>query len=218
MALAVDTTSNDIILSGDTSSFAHTCTGSDLILVIVVTRATGESVNSAKYNGVSATSRVTVANAANKVDIFTLDNPATGSNTVEVILSGSSAKFMVSVVSLTGRNLTDSTGATNTKTGTAQPKTIDLTTTTDGAFVVDGLTAGGGVHTVGAGQTTIGLSANLASSYEAGGASPATTTMSWASTISQVYGSAVLEISGDTVVVVGGGGEMNLNTKFWGAN
>lgn len=90
MAIAFDTTT----LGGvGSSSWTHVCTGSNLFLAVVVQDTAGGSnvISGVTYNGVSMTSNGTPTADSNgdKLWMFYLINPASGSNTVSISYSSS---------------------------------------------------------------------------------------------------------------------------------
>lgn len=81
MAIAIDANTRSTA-----TSFSHTCTGSDLILRVVVSTAGSAAGLTATYNGVSMTQAVSVdvpVAGDGHAEFYLLD-PATGSNTVAI--------------------------------------------------------------------------------------------------------------------------------------
>jgi hypothetical protein len=66
---------------GATLTFSHTCTGSNLKLFVSVTDGSGAPATSVTYNGVSM---IKVATDQRSVNLWYLDNPATGAHNVVV--------------------------------------------------------------------------------------------------------------------------------------
>lgn len=129
MAIAIDATSSGRVT--DTSlTFAHTCTGSDLILFVGAFGAVGsDNITGATYNGVAMTlvGKVVVA-SGRYTYLFRLIAPATGAHNV-VISANASSLLQGLAASYTGVDQTtfiDQTG-TNTSTG-AGSHTQTLTT------------------------------------------------------------------------------------------
>lgn len=102
--------------SGSSYSWSHTCSGSNRALIVCVNLNTfgGISISSVTYNGVGMTlvAGVTASNSRRSA-IYKLSNPASGSNTVQVNLSGASDSSATSI-SFTGAHQT-----TGSLTGTA---------------------------------------------------------------------------------------------------
>lgn len=132
MAIAFDSSASNSLEDGTSLTWSHTNTGSNLGLCVTV--ATGTAITSVKYNGVSMTESV---NSSNLSYIFTLENPATGTNTVEVILavtgdvSGGSLSF-------TGVSQSNMVGNTQTSTlGSGTSLSLSLTIDTVDNFSVE---------------------------------------------------------------------------------
>lgn len=91
MAIAFDAATAQTQTSGTSSqTFSHTCTGSNLILLVGVTVwNTGDIVTGITYNGVAMTrlTRYVPSAAFNPVYLYYLLGPATGANNVVVSLS-----------------------------------------------------------------------------------------------------------------------------------
>ncbi|KKL68291.1 hypothetical protein LCGC14_2126460 [marine sediment metagenome] len=105
-AIGFDTSTEigDVQVDTSSGSWSHTCTGSDLILAVVVTMRANNSVSDITYNSVSLTHETGADQDANNVhtEVWYLINPATGSNTVEVTLSASTNRWWSAAISLTG--------------------------------------------------------------------------------------------------------------------
>lgn len=120
MAIAYDTIT--VVNAGNTGTdpytFSHTCTGSNRGLIVVVGTGGGTpaTVTGVTYNGVSMTQETTNLNNNRREYIFSLPNPASGSNTVSVDWSGSSPEMAIMAISYTGVDQTDMVEATNTTT------------------------------------------------------------------------------------------------------
>lgn len=113
MAIAYDTiTVNKDTTGRSSASFAHPCTGSDLVLVVICLfrhQTLNPSVSTVTYNGVAATQRQRISYNYTgtrylTAEVWTLDDPATGSNTVAVTYAQTQAADAVLVISLTGAN------------------------------------------------------------------------------------------------------------------
>ncbi len=113
MALAFDATNTGSMTNSNTLSFSHTCTGSNRVLLFTFHyySATALDPQTVKYNGVDMTlleSRVYSTNY--KMKTYYLVNPATGSNTAQVVWASS---------------LKVATGITQSYTGESQYVPID---------------------------------------------------------------------------------------------
>lgn len=106
-AVAFDTTSTFIISGASSGSQAHVVTGTNPFLGVCVTMENGvpTTVSSVAYNSVSLTLKASLILNSGGIDqvveLWYLANPATGSNSLAVTLSGS-ANAHVAGVSLTG--------------------------------------------------------------------------------------------------------------------
>lgn len=124
-------------------SWSHTCTGSDLVLIVGVTHWHSDNtaiVSGVTYNSVALTQIRTDIHGADdskKTDLWYLLAPATGSNTVEVTMNKVIGnKWGGCAVSLTGVAALD---ADNGASGTGTTITVDVTTVADNAWVVDNI-------------------------------------------------------------------------------
>lgn len=171
--------------SGVTSlTWSHTCTGSNLGLIVGVSFYPGnvESVTGVTYNGVAMTTIGSVLSVDQRAHQWRLINPATGAHNVVVTFSDA-VDAVAGAVSATGVHQTTMIGTQATASGTAVEPTVDVTSATD-ELVVDCLCwweNGAGAPTVGADQTQrweIHSTANAdgAGSTQVGAA---TSTMSW---------------------------------------
>lgn len=199
-AIAHDADSNAGNSVGNVSSFswAHTCTGSNLALVVRVyvrsQAGPGDThPTSITYNGVGLTEQQHIAPGAGTnrsfayIGIWYLKAPATGSNTIAVTFNDSPGGAAVygSASSFTGVNQTtpiDSAGTTST--GTTTPVTISVTTANANAWIVDATSfsqvTGSGTFTGNSPQVRDYLSSltpadDMASSYQGPVVTPAAT-------------------------------------------
>ena len=159
MAIAFDATSNSDAQAGTTPySWSHTCTGSDLVLVVGVSiRHSSVTVSGITYNGVALTQiRTDGRTSSTYSEIWSLKAPATGANTIVVTLSGAPTRSVAGAVSLTGVDQTTPNDANNGGTGTGTTASAVVTTVADNAFVVGVVgvrTSASQTITVGAGET-----------------------------------------------------------------
>ena len=129
------------------------------------------------YNGVAMSSIGSKVESFFSVELWGLANPATGSNTVEVTLSGI-ADTVANASSFTGAaTTTEGFASASNTTGDA---TVDVTTVEDNDWVVDSVVASDGTITVGAGQTQRqNVSGSVAMSTEGPKTPAGSVTMSW---------------------------------------
>lgn len=145
MAIAFDAVSSTSSAadSASTLSWSHTCTGSDLSLVVAAYCAADATVTGVTYNGVAMTQKVTKTQDADVLtELWYLASPATGSNTVEITYSGSITRRRGIAVSLTGTNGTTGVTASGGQ-GTGTSFSLAATTQTDNSWIVDGYGDGG---------------------------------------------------------------------------
>lgn len=170
--------------------WAHTCTGSDLVLVVNISiYDSADTVTAVTYNGVAMSSRGSVSNGQYTVYQYILVAPATGSNNVSVSVSESVFDFGGTSISLTDTDQSTPAGTTVTASGTSTTPSVTATSAAD-EIVVDGLIiVHSGTLTVGADQTerrnTIAGSGFV--KYAASTAAGSTPTMDWSNSSSQAW-------------------------------
>lgn len=184
MAVAIDSANNGTqATTSTTMTWSHTCTGSNLMLVVFIAGMT-DTAPSVKYNNVSMTHQDTVLDGSTGIYVFTLANPSTGANNV-VMTAGANSRYAGNSVSLTGATL--GTISKSGPSGASNPSFTAVTSSTGSGFVVDGLKGRDGASSsAGAGQTRYsiqeyfnsGSNACLNASYEAF-SSGNDVTMSW---------------------------------------
>ena len=193
MALAIDAVTDAAGSGAGPFTWAHTCAGSDRVLLVGISYYdSGDTVSAVTYNSVALTvvSSSTVSNGQYTSTMYRLIAPATGSNTVSVTFTGSVFDFGAGAVSFTGADQTTPLGTAVTATGTDTTPTVTVTSAS-GEIVVDALTiVHSGTLTVDGSQSqrwnSAGASGHIkyAGSTEAGAA---TTTMSWSNSTSQAW-------------------------------
>jgi len=147
MAIALDAVAKSIEQTSTTNfTFSHTCTGSDLCLVVAVA-SSANPATSATYNGVSMTA-VAAATTLNGLYIrhFYLVAPATGANTVSITFSSAAGVAYGLSASFTGVDQSSPIDATSTgSTGTSNTGMGDsVTTVANNAMVLGGIARGSG--------------------------------------------------------------------------
>ncbi len=135
MAIAFDVASGLQSNSGTVHTFAHTCSGSNRLLVVFVMCASSRTVNSVTYGGVAMTFKTKTSGPSQNIHIYHLVAPATGSNNVVVTIDSSSFCYPTAV-SYTGVDQTTPTGNSVAQNGSTA--TVTLTTTVDNAIIVAG--------------------------------------------------------------------------------
>lgn len=135
MAIALDTTSGNNGSAGTTVTFSHTCTGTDLMLVVFVAVQSGTP--SVTYNGVSMT-QVAVESSGNPLTyMFVLENPATGAHDV-VVTKGSGVQTGANAISFTGAQSYDDT---STAAGNSTSASCTVQTNRSSGYTVVGVVA-----------------------------------------------------------------------------
>ena len=179
-------------------SWSHTCTGSDLVLVVGVSiRHNTVTVTGITYNGIALTQiRTDGRTSLTYSEIWFLKAPATGSNTIAVTLSGGPTRSISGAVSLTGVDQTTPNDADNGATGSSTTPSASVTTVADNAWIVDVVavrTGSSETITVGSGQTQRWNVLDGANGLRAGGSheGPVTpagaTTMDWTISASKAW-------------------------------
>jgi hypothetical protein len=150
MAIALDATSTKNEANGTSISNNHTCTGSDLALVVLAWTSSGsDDVTSVTYNGVAMTQVDKLSDGSGSMYMYLLLNPATGTHSITVNTSG--ATFIsFGGASYTGVKQTAQPDAHDTKTtGASTSFTLPLTTVANNCWVIGGAWHNGFAITVG---------------------------------------------------------------------
>lgn len=216
MALAFDATSNSGNKSSVSSySWSHTCTGSNLILVVGITAEnasdTGQMlVDGVTYNGVAMTkandqdTTVTPGGSSNYSSIWYLKNPATGANSIAVTHHGTVVASVGMAVSYTGADQTTQPDvAGNGNKANSGTGSVAITSSTNGAVYVDVLNGSGSGNALTVdGTQTQRQNITFAGNFRAGMSTFAQTlagakTMQWTFT-SQVWAMSALAIRPST--------------------
>lgn len=162
MAIAFDNST-----ASSSASYSHTCTGSNLILWVHVGSFTA-TTSSVTYNGVSMTKAVDSGLQDGAYNtLWYLINPATGSNTVAITVSGGSL-WGSEAASYTGAKQSGQPDATNSAYQTSAPLAVSVTTVADNCWVVGGGMdkSGSGVSSAGSGTTQRSQSNNSNAIYD----------------------------------------------------
>ncbi len=140
MAIALDTTTIGTGTSGTSSSFSHTCTGTNLILFVQVgSQGSTQTVSGVTYNGVSMTQiNSTFHSGVRTTTLFYLLNPATGSNTVTISMTGNVFQLGIAA-SYTGVKQSGQPDANSIKGPTTTTSYSDsVTTVADNCWTIMG--------------------------------------------------------------------------------
>lgn len=219
MAIAHDADSNTGSNGASSLTWSHTCTGSNLCLIVGI-NASDETVttSSVKYNGVSMifAKRQVNANDGNWAEIWYLANPATGANNVVATFS-ENMMVMAGAVSLTGVDQTNPLDATAGASGDSNPVTVNITSVADNAWAVDSVQASAQTDTpvVGAGQTSSWIRPQSTShgmgSYEGPKTPAGSITMSWSNI--QVFREWATAVATFKPAAEGGGGGPSITSS-----
>lgn len=136
MAIALDATSNAADSSGTTLTFSHTCTGSDLVLVVFATTQSGTAAT-VTYNGVAMTRRAYESATNPRIGAYVLADPATGAHDI-VVTTDNDIATAASGISFTGAQ---DYSAVATATNTSTSASITVTTAESVGFVTVGIIA-----------------------------------------------------------------------------
>lgn len=207
MAVAVDAVSSAAGGSASNFSWAHTCSGSDRLLMLGIAWYDSiDTISSVTYNSVAMTAVPSSSKSIGQytVVLYYLTNPASGSNTVAVTFSGGVFDFGGGAISFTGADQTTPLGTAATASGTSTTPSVAVTSAS-GEIVLDTLIiTHSGTLTVDGSQTQRWNSTGsgytkYAGSTEGGAAS---TTMSWSNSTSQdwaITGVAIKPVSTNTL-------------------
>lgn len=144
MAIAyVNQTTDSDSAGATTASFSHDSSTADTLVVIASgLNSSGQSTvaDAATYDSTSMTSQVSGVRAGNSVNIFTLVNPSSGSNTVEVTFPAVTQAYYVTAIGYSGVDQTTPTGVTFSGTSGSESAAVSdtQTTTADNSLVVIG--------------------------------------------------------------------------------
>lgn len=158
MAIALDAQSNGAASNTTSVSWSHTCTGTNLALIVGIWSQSGDAVTSVTYNSVAMTQAVKLAMtgsaAGQYIYLYYLLNPATGTNTVAATSSG--VGIDGASTSYTGVKQSGQPDATGTNVSTATTSlTTSLTTIADNCWLV-GFAYTGSTQTAGTNTTLRG--------------------------------------------------------------
>lgn len=137
MAIAFDAAAQGQAIA-TSLTYSHTCTGSNLTLVVsVYSVVTSAGISGVTYNGVSMSSAVAEQSSGNqRASMWYLANPATGANNI-VVTGGAAVLFIESTsVSLTGTN-SSPLGGTNFGHFTGTHPSTTVTTVANNSWLVD---------------------------------------------------------------------------------
>lgn len=131
---------------GDSLTFAHTCSGSNRLLVVGISISDSNSANrpvtSVTYNGVALTKIASVdtgAGTSERVEMWYLINPASGEHNVIINTTGILNFISAGAISLTGAKQSGQPDASNTASDSSLEATVTVTTVANNSLVIDAL-------------------------------------------------------------------------------
>lgn len=152
MAVVHDASSNgQIVDSGTSLTFSHTCSGSNRYLTVWITKSATQSITGVTYNGTAMTS------VANTENVYGLINPTSGAHNIVVSFTpGLSSGKSVDALgeSFTGVNQTTAIDISGGTGGGANPS-VSVTTTKNNRFLVACMKSPNSITGNGAGQTQV---------------------------------------------------------------
>jgi hypothetical protein len=203
MAVAFDNVTTDTGTSASSTSFSHTTSGEQRLLLVWISNypsenQSGPAPTAVTYGGVSMTAEGNVTdgfpNDESHLYLYSLVNPASGPNTVSVTWSASVTEFQVVAISFTGVDQADATGLFQSNQGSSTTPSVNVSSEA-GDMVADCAIVFDRTFTVGSGQTERfnlnGTNQDSAGSTEPGAA---TVTMSWTLSSSQNWGIGAINI------------------------
>lgn len=128
MAIAYDSSA---LGAANTTSWSHTCSGSDRILIVSI--ANDGTSSSATYNGVAMTQQGSVVS---DLTVWYLINPDTGTNTVS-FTNSSGTKYRGASSSYTGVKQTGFPDSTANNATTTTPRTLSTTVVASNCWLVN---------------------------------------------------------------------------------
>jgi hypothetical protein len=175
MAVTFDAATN----AGSVLTFNHTCTGTNRYLVVCVLFASATiTVTGVTYNTVAMASIGTqIASNNNRVTLFGLVAPATGTNSVAITLSGASPGMANGAMSFTGADQTQTTPVGVGATGTSTTPTSGAVTGVIGDMLFDGLACPNAITVAGGG--TLGWTDGAGDGQQYKQANGSSQTCSW---------------------------------------
>ena len=157
MAIAFDTATDGGHTTGASLTFAHTCTGSNLFLVVGIFYVAGANdISSVTYNGVAMTQAIKgpAESGGRFTYIYFLANPSSGANNVVITPSASGNDLFGVSASYTGAiqssSVADSTNSNSSGSGNAS---VAVTTVADNCWVTGVWRNSGTSSTAGSGTT-----------------------------------------------------------------
>ena len=154
MALAKDATSSSHAQGASSLSWSHTCTGSNLLLMVHSgTNGTPVSTSGVTYNSVALTSRWSDSRNWTAASGWSLVAPATGANTVAITLSAAEDAVFGQAISYTDAHQTTPHGTAQIANGFDTAPTVPTVSSATGEIVLGFIMSSDSSITSGASQT-----------------------------------------------------------------
>jgi hypothetical protein len=135
MAIAYDNSTAGGKSTGTSQTFAHTCTGDNLVIIVGILTVGSDTVSGVTYNGVAMTRVDAQAGGGECGYLYILANPATGANNV-VISTSSSVDIYGFAASYTGCAQGGQPDAHAKNSATATSLTAAVNTGVDNCWLV----------------------------------------------------------------------------------
>lgn len=152
MAIAQDTTTKTGNLT-----WTHTCTGSNLILIVYADYHVDLTVTGITYNGVALTLLTSLTGLHTKTSVYYLLNPSTGANTVTVSATGTNSGRSFISASYTGARQINFPDSSNSFNNTNLVNVLSTTVVDDNCWII-GI---GSSYTVASSDETMTLTSGL---------------------------------------------------------
>jgi hypothetical protein len=158
VAIAFDVATDGLSTTGTTLSWSHTCTGSNLCLIVAtVGDLTTDKITGVTYNGVAMTKLASVQTPVDRwLTLWGLVNPASGAHTVTVTASSSTFMEGGSASYIGVGSIEGNIAQTNTATAGSASVTGTITTSAANCWTVAGFRNDDGAASAGAGTTLRG--------------------------------------------------------------
>src|ERR1051325_2070597 len=106
MAVAFDAKSSLADATGNTLTVAHTCSGSDRVLIVFTQRGGGNTCNGVTYNGVAMTlvGTINTSSGFRQIKVWKLIGPDSGTNNIVATYNTSGNNMGLTALSFTGGN------------------------------------------------------------------------------------------------------------------
>ncbi|MCI0562799.1 MAG: hypothetical protein MN733_30320 [Nitrososphaera sp.] len=138
MAVAYDADAQSAQINNTTNTvtWSHTVTGDDplLLVYVAIDGADTATVSTVTYNSVSLSSQAGLEHGNERLELWSLVNPATGANDVVVTLT-ENAHFRGSAISFTGVHQTTPLDTPVTAAAQAESTSVDVSSATDDMVV-----------------------------------------------------------------------------------